>query len=268
MEQDIRKVSKQSLRNTLSSLDEYKDYIFWIRNGDMGQQIYTSKSYDEVWGRDLTILYDIPLMWLDYLEKDQKENFMQQLQERHIHGYKDPVKNLVFYQIQKENGNINYLRDQCFRCETKTGEVYIAGASKVRSSQIWHIEYKDNSLLHNIHDRENLHDQEIYNKFYSLLKNYYGFIKVENKSGDLSALENLRQYLRDTLEVSLTIREFEVLYHFCQGKTAKVTAQDMRISYRTVEYYLDNMREKTNCKSKIEMISRFSKYFIDIEIIK
>ena len=55
----------------------------------------------------------------------------------------------------------------------------------------------------------------------------------------------------------------ECLYHFCRGKTYKQTARDMSISPRTVETYLENILIKTSCCNKVEVVSRYSRYFLE-----
>lgn len=50
-------------------------------------------------------------------------------------------------------------------------------------------------------------------------------------------------------------REFDVLRLLLQGYTAKQTALALGISSRTVETYLDNIRKKAGCKSKLALIA-------------
>ncbi len=51
----------------------------------------------------------------------------------------------------------------------------------------------------------------------------------------------------------LSARERECLYHLLQGNTAKVTAQQLALSYRTIESYYDNIKIKLNCLGKREL---------------
>ncbi|MCE5319073.1 MAG: helix-turn-helix transcriptional regulator [Parachlamydia sp.] len=54
---------------------------------------------------------------------------------------------------------------------------------------------------------------------------------------------------------SLSIRERECLKYLLMGKTAKETALQMKLSFRTVEYYFENIKDKMSCFSKRELIA-------------
>lgn len=56
--------------------------------------------------------------------------------------------------------------------------------------------------------------------------------------------------------VYFTERETQAMYHFLRGKTANEVAQHLKLSCRTVEFYLKNMKLKLGCHSKSELIER------------
>jgi DNA-binding CsgD family transcriptional regulator len=51
----------------------------------------------------------------------------------------------------------------------------------------------------------------------------------------------------------LSKREKEVLRYLLSGKTAKESAIHMKLSFRTVEYYLENIKDKLGCINKREL---------------
>ena len=55
-------------------------------------------------------------------------------------------------------------------------------------------------------------------------------------------------------EVKLSEQQALCLYHLLQGKSAKLIARDLHISYRTVEHHIENIRKVTGCKSSKELI--------------
>jgi len=256
---DIKNASVQYLKNIFSELNQHKDYVFWIRNHDMSQQIYTSACYKTIWGRDASILYDIPLLWLDYLAKDKKNSFMQQLQKRHTQEYEFPEENLVLYQVEKPDHELSYLGDQCFKCQSKTKEKYIVGISKNMTTAIWYPQYENHSLI--LEEK----DKKISEQFFSILEKNFGIQKIDPFETKISSLDTLRKYLKESQKINFSARELECLFYFCQGKTAKQTAREMVISYRTVETHLENIRQKTACNNKLEVVSRFSKFFLEIQ---
>lgn len=60
--------------------------------------------------------------------------------------------------------------------------------------------------------------------------------------------------------VPLSPREMACVKYLLKGKTAKEIANFLHLSYRTIEYYLENIRGKTGCRNKYELIAYFSTY--------
>lgn len=55
-------------------------------------------------------------------------------------------------------------------------------------------------------------------------------------------------------QYAISPREFECLYWCAKDKTAKQIAQIIKVSPRTIETYLINLKNKLNCDTKIELI--------------
>lgn len=55
--------------------------------------------------------------------------------------------------------------------------------------------------------------------------------------------------------VGLSEKERECLKYLLLGKTAKETASYMKLSFRTVEYYFENIKDKFGCFSKRELFA-------------
>jgi DNA-binding CsgD family transcriptional regulator len=58
---------------------------------------------------------------------------------------------------------------------------------------------------------------------------------------------------------SLSKREYECLFFFSQGRTMKEIAEKMKLSPRTVEVHINNIKIKTGCHTRGELISSFAK---------
>jgi DNA-binding CsgD family transcriptional regulator len=50
--------------------------------------------------------------------------------------------------------------------------------------------------------------------------------------------------------VELTDREFDVLFYTMQGLTAKQIDQRLNLSFRTIESYIETLKDKFDCDSK------------------
>ena len=56
--------------------------------------------------------------------------------------------------------------------------------------------------------------------------------------------------------VYFTKREAECMVLLLKGKTINGVANNLNLSPRTVEYYVKNMKSKTGCRTKFELIDR------------
>jgi len=60
--------------------------------------------------------------------------------------------------------------------------------------------------------------------------------------------------------IKLSPRESEILFLVTRGKTAKLTASILDISYRTVEQYMEAIKLKFGVRNKIELIDKAVEY--------
>ena len=54
--------------------------------------------------------------------------------------------------------------------------------------------------------------------------------------------------------LSLTARQQDVVFFLIRGKSAKEIAKILHLSYRTVEFHMENIKNKLNCNTKSEVI--------------
>ena len=59
--------------------------------------------------------------------------------------------------------------------------------------------------------------------------------------------------------IYFTRREAQALYHLLKGKTMSETGRDLKLSPRTIEFYVKNMRLKLGVYSKDELIEKIKK---------
>lgn len=58
-------------------------------------------------------------------------------------------------------------------------------------------------------------------------------------------------------DIILSARELEVLSHLARGKAAREIGMLLDISRRTVEHHIENIKHKTNCGSKAELLDMY-----------
>jgi DNA-binding CsgD family transcriptional regulator len=81
--------------------------------------------------------------------------------------------------------------------------------------------------------------------------------EIENAgfSSDFIMLNNLQSQIDDT-NPNLTARQLDCLYYLAKGFTIKQIAKMLLLSPRTVEHYLDAIKTKLNCETRVELIEK------------
>lgn len=254
---DLNHCSFQHLRQIFQPLEEFSEYVFWLRNHDTSKQYYCTRSMDRIWDRDLDVLYELPLLFIDYLAKDENHTHFRQFQARHENYYLKSDTNLVLYQISTPSGELRYLLDRCYRCYCPQGQHYTLGISKCLTPEQWY-GFKLSPPVEM--DQESL---DVHQLYFDILQNEFGIVPFKSELINIIKSEAILKNLVLFQKCNFTNREMECLKHICAGKSYKQMAREMTISPRTVETHVENILNKTACDNKISIISRFSKYFVD-----
>ena len=263
MKRDIHRCSVQFLASIFMRLEQQNpDYVFWIRDASMTQQIYHSGNFTKFWGCQAGLIYDMPMLWINFLEQTGLNGYMSQLQDRHNHDYLIAEKNTIFYQVTRLDGFNSHMKDHCFRCKCPLGREYIAGISKNSHASSWHEEYR---LAHAqwLDD-----DKKVHRDFLQLLSNHFGLKPIAEGNDQKTQVTAYREDFAREFRCKLSRRELECLYYLCQGDTAKRTAQRLDLSARTIEKHLDNVRIKTGNPTKLALIVAFSQYFLTLPTLE
>lgn len=97
-----------------TKLAEKSEDVFWVRDAYYKQQIYVSPSFETVWGRSMSELYNSPERWASYLYPEDKKRLAEKISgERNVHT--DPEgKFYENYRIVRPNGELRYIVDCSF----------------------------------------------------------------------------------------------------------------------------------------------------------
>lgn len=82
-----------------------------------------------------------------------------------------------------------------------------------------------------------------------------------NTDIQLLKIDDLRTKLSGQSKVNISKREIECLFYLVRGKSARETGILLNLSQRTVEYYLNCLKEKLHCAKKSEIIEAVYKLF-------
>ncbi len=81
---------------------------------------------------------------------------------------------------------------------------------------------------------------------------YHENISFTQKYNEIIGLTDIEKYPLKTKRGSIYIskREFECMFYLSQGKTAKEIGRSLNLSYRTIQFYIENIKRKTGYQSK------------------
>lgn len=107
---------------------------------------------------------------------------------------------------------------------------------------------------------------EVLNKDYPF--GFYGFIPrkivksgAKQKKMTGKRKEDMKIYALGTNypHLYLTQREAECMLNLINGRTISATATALALSSRTVEFYVNNMKKKLDCRTKSDLIEKILK---------
>lgn len=240
---DVFKCLFDHLENTPGTL-------IWIRSIDYLRQLYLSPSFENVWEIPSEIFYENKDAWETTLIPDEKQILLNEVHRR-IHQTEEVDESVLFYQIRTPNIEKKYIKDEAFILTTADGEpVANIGIAKELPFQQWYEEknYYLDKMGNNV-------EQNLKKYLFEIIKNELKLNVSKNKSN----LNDKKTFNPNLIGYEITDRESECLDHLVTGKTAKETAKIMDISPRTVEFHINNIKEKMGVKSKLELISKVIK---------
>jgi len=230
----------QQLRSNVikqfSELEQEYNCVLWVRNDDYSQQLFVGPNYEKFWGRSCLSLYEDPDLWQTYLVTEEGSANIEQLKQRNT-----PInpKHTEFYCFKDADGQEHWMQDRSFRITDHNGKcMVIAGVAYpiIIEDMTGDAQAKVSDII-----------DQIVIKFSTILASEYDASGQQEKT---SAVQTGAQELLD----QLSKREIEVLYYLLHGKSMHAIAETLDLSPRTVESYINNLKNKLQCDSKSEII--------------
>lgn len=75
-------------------------------------------------------------------------------------------------------------------------------------------------------------------------------------------IQAIKNKLTEKTRQFISLRESECLFHLIRGKSARETGYALNLSQRTVEFYLNSLKDKLNCRKKSELIEITFKFLM------
>lgn len=218
--------------------------VFWINSLHEIKPVFISPGFEKVWGYKPEVMYNNPEIWYDSLVPELRHSKSYQ---RYVDEIAKACQNTLsrVYTIVDAKGELRNISDTSFKLLDANGnEIAIAGIAKsvpesaVNSERT--SEYRYDSVM------------DLKRQLLPLLEQQFKLNPPSEPQSD-----NHDYYVSNgDQQVRLTRREAQCLYYFFQGKSSKQIGRILDISHRTVELYFDRIREKLDCKTRLEIISK------------
>ncbi len=235
----VYNLSISAISFVFSQISELNSKVSWIRSPDYEKQIYVSPSYEKIWGHKTDKLYEHPLSWNDTLVNTE---VIAQLKNR------IPQSNTTLhFQIHDAQNNVRFMKDTCFHLFDASGDlIAVGGVSEEITEKQWDEEIR---IIRPKDERED----SVIHLLTQITKHSPPRIKEPSSKTQPINLS------KDKF-TKFTPRELACLKYLSTGQTAKQIARSMLISPRTVEAHIENMKIKLGCHTRLELISKISKF--------
>lgn len=258
----MEKITTQSLNALFDCFNEQPNSVLWMHSQDYQRQIYLSQTFESIWGVQAEKLYNSPANWSKYLYTEDIKRVDQHVQQRLANPEKLD-KDLLFYRIVNEQNNIKFLKSSAFLL-TDGNNIDLAyfGITQTLSEMEWQEEIRKQNFALSSDPQS-----EMKKYLFNILRNELHLnvkLSASQRTTSESSTEEKIILMDSKRPIVLTQRESDCIYHLIHGKSAKQTANIMNISARTVEFHLGNIKEKANCRTKLELLSKVVKVKEDI----
>jgi PAS domain S-box len=115
------KQSEQRFRQLAENIKE----VFWMHSPGVGEMVYVSPAYLNVWGRTCESLYENPRSFIDSIIPEDIDRVLAELAKGPTTGFE------VEYRIQRPDGSVRWIWDRGFPVLGADGDVYrVAGLAE------------------------------------------------------------------------------------------------------------------------------------------
>lgn len=239
----MSQINIASLNLLFSCLSHFSSTIFWVRSADFKKQLYVSPSYEKLYGNPCEQLYQHPEAWADTIITDEKDKIIQLSKERIIHQINN--KNDIdpfFYKVILPNGYNHFIKNNSFPIRDENQNILaFFGFSEGLLESEWEL-----MRLEKNHSHSNI--SQLAFDMGKLIQN------------DLSHNPPTVIIKPPKENPALSRRERECLSLLLEGKSAKQSGRVLNLSPRTIETYLDAIKQKFGCRTKLEIIGKLQQW--------
>ncbi len=229
-------ISIQRLNSILNLADDLSTTVCWIRNANNTKQIYVSDHYAQIWDRPTSELYQNP------------DSFNQTVLSWDDSPRRKNTSGLNLYRIQKPDGSIAYIKDQHFLLvDNQIQKVGKMGFADEIPERLWF------ELVAGL-DVEVKAEQTRRKAIEDIIKKEFNMNLMGVNSEPASSPVD------DKNTIKLTATEQICLAYLLKGKVPKQIANEMKVSIKTIEFHLANIKRKYHCRHILQLLSKIHGY--------
>lgn len=234
----IEKISSQMLNALFSCFANLESVVFWVCDANHSRQIYLNKGFETIWGRPREFLYNDHQAWGSTLLPEDLNNLVVPHWDNRNKCYS------VNFRIHCPDGQLKHIKSAAqVLVDHNNNPIAVAGVDELIAPEQWH-ERNNNQLNTSLLTQE----------FIDLLQTNFSTLTPCQQVSEPS-LQNFVLTI-DGNRLTVARREMECLNHLLKGMSAKQTAYELHLSTRTVEKYLNNLRKRLKCRTKVELLNK------------
>ncbi len=242
----IERQSNQTMNAIFSILSGLENIVCWMCTADYSKQLYLSQSFDKIWGRPRQVLYEDLKRWGEFILPEDMKKISSVMSHR---SKEAQLCSTVKFRIIKPDGQNAWIKNTSYTLNNHEGNpIAILGVDENLTPELWNEKSTSQPHLSMISDFAKVIEKELKLE-----------LVTDSQAPQKIVIPNNIQI--NNKSVHLTNREAECLQYLMEGKSAKETAYLMNISKRTVDTYLDNLRMKTSCRTKIILLGKLQNIY-------
>ncbi len=240
----------ESLDLLFNCLGGLTSTVCWVRNADYSQQLYVSESFENIYGLSCEQLYNHPNTWSDAINGPDRKNILSRLSQRVTNQLNHIEDNSpILYEFENSNNEHKFIKNSCIPLRDTNGSTLaFMGLSESVSESEW-------TKMKNGSENDLLFKA---NKLVSDLNLLITKHLIQDPIITAKALPqpNASSLGNNVLISQLSRRERECLALLLKGNSAKQTGRALNLSPRTIESYIEAIKRKFDCRTKLEILGK------------
>jgi PAS domain S-box-containing protein len=115
---------QREIEHRFRQLAENIEEVFWLSTSDKQRLLYVSPSYETIWRRPVSEIYERPLAWMEAIHPDDRDRVRAAVPRQAAGDFSEE------YRIVLPDGEVRWISDRAFPIRDSAGQVYrIAGVA-------------------------------------------------------------------------------------------------------------------------------------------